>query len=232
MRRRIDSRGALGQGLLSRIPQGRRRALLLLSPFILLGTAYLLHRPVLSAVAHALIVSDPPARGDLIFLLNGRPSTRPVHAAALYHRGTAPRIVLAQVARDPAEVLAACEDQTSAAVLVLRRLDVPSSAITVLTQARGVSSTHEEAQALRAYLRQSPVDRIVVVTSGYHTRRARWWLRRELGDSIRLIMSPARDTRFDESNWWTTEAGLIAINNEYLTWLHNLLYRRSSRSGN
>jgi uncharacterized SAM-binding protein YcdF (DUF218 family) len=71
-----------------------------------------------------------------------------------------------------------------------------------------------------------------VVTSGYHTRRTRWWLRRELrGIPVQLSMQPVRDTRFDETDWWRSEEGLIAINNEYLTWIHNLLRRRAGPAG-
>jgi uncharacterized SAM-binding protein YcdF (DUF218 family) len=197
---------------------------------LLLGlTVVLLHRPILRGVAGALVVEDAAAPVDFVFLLNGRPSARPFHAATLYHRGLAPRVVLAQVSRNPAESLGICDDQTAAALAVLRRLHVPDSAVTVLSTPRGVTSTQEEAHALRAYLQRNPADRILVVTSGYHTRRTRWWLRRELGDMpVRLLMWPVRDTRFDESDWWTTEEGLIAINNEYLTWVHNLLRRTAS----
>lgn len=205
----------------------QRAVLVALAALLLLALgAYLLRRPLLTAAARALVVRDSAAPADLILLLNGRPSQRPVYAAQLYRERLAPRVVLAQVAPTPAAALDVCEDHTEVALRLLRRLGVPDSAIVVLRTPGGVTSTQDEARAFRAHLRRHPARRVLVVTSPVHTRRARWWLRRELrGLPVTLHMLPARDPRIDETSWWQSEAGLIAVTNEYLTWAHNLLAR-------
>ena len=65
---------------------------------------------------------------------------------------------------------------------------------------------------------------MVAVTSAWHTRRARWTLRRELdGVRVDLRMAAAPDDRFDDSNWWTREAGFLAYVTEMLKFMHTLL---------
>jgi hypothetical protein len=38
------------------------------------------------------------------------------------------------------------------------------------------------------------------------------------------MMAPAQDSRFNERNWWTVEAGILAYVEEYLKWIHNVIY--------
>jgi uncharacterized SAM-binding protein YcdF (DUF218 family) len=88
----------------------------------------------------------------------------------------------------------------------------------------GVTSTQDEGRVLRDYLREQPAQRVIVVTSAFHTRRARWTLRRELrGVEADLRMAAAEDDRFDASNWWTREAGFLAYVSEMLKFVHTLL---------
>ena len=56
-----------------------------------------------------------------------------------------------------------------------------------------------------------------VVTSDYHTRRARWAVRhvlQDLGDQVCLVSAPSE--RFAASDWWRRETGFVAIAGENL----------------
>ncbi|CAN5879460.1 hypothetical protein BH23GEM5_BH23GEM5_27650 [soil metagenome] len=107
---------------------------------------------------------------------------------------------------------------------ILQQEGVPDSAITMLDMPGGVTSTQDEGRVLRDSLQKHPAQRVIVVTSAYHTRRARWTLRRELsGLQVDLWMAAGADDRFDESNWWTREAGFLAYVSETLKFLHTLL---------
>jgi uncharacterized SAM-binding protein YcdF (DUF218 family) len=110
------------------------------------------------------------------------------------------------------------------AVRILQHQGVPDSAIIMLRIPGGVTSTQDEGRVLRDYLQTHPAQRVIVVTSAYHTRRARWTLRRELrGVEADLRMAAAEDDRFDASNWWTREAGFLAYVSEMLKFVHTLL---------
>ncbi len=179
--------------------------------------AWALRAPLLTGAARWLTVDDRPARGDFVYVLGGELHTRPFHAARLYRAGVAPRVVLARVRDLPATELGLFPNETDVSVRVLRRLGVPDSAIVVLRLPGGASSTAEEARALRDHLRRTGARRVVVVTNAYHTRRARWALRRGTrGVPAEILMSPARARGFDETDWWRSEEGLITYLNEYI----------------
>lgn len=178
--------------------------------------AYALRRPLLIAFANALTVDDDLVKADLIYLLGGDAHIRPVHAARLYRGGFAPRIIITGNAQQP--------DSTNPVIQLLAIEGVPHTAVMTLQLPPGATSTQDEGRALRQYLQGNSIQRVIVVTSAYHTRRARWTLRRELhGVSVDLRMSAAPDPRFDASNWWQSEEGFVAYLTEALKFVHTLL---------
>ncbi len=85
--------------------------------------------------------------------------------------------------RSPTDILA----------LLLENDGVPRERIIELDHPDGVRSTADEAAALAAFARRTPISRVLVVTSAYHTRRAQWTLERGLeglGVDIRMVAVP------------------------------------------
>jgi uncharacterized SAM-binding protein YcdF (DUF218 family) len=78
------------------------------------------------------------------------------------------------------------------------------------------SNTYTDGEVLARFLAGSPSSRILVVTSGPHTRRTRWVLARVLGDRMRQItlVSVPSDS-VDPDRWWQTERGFLMIVGEY-----------------
>ncbi|MET0400126.1 MAG: YdcF family protein [Longimicrobiaceae bacterium] len=195
----------------------RRAGAAALALLVLGLAAYALRAPLLTGVARLLTVRDPVSRADLVLVLGGELNTRPFHAAALYRRGVAPRVVLVREQQGPAVRQGLYPHRTDVAVRILRRGGVPASAVVVLETPGGAASTADEARALRGYLRATGLRRVVVVTNPYHSRRARLALRRGTrGLGAEILMSPAPAWEFDEANWWRSEEGLIAYFNEYV----------------
>lgn len=194
---------------------------------VVLLLLFLVHVPLLTAVAGFLSIDDRLRPAGLIYVLGGEIDTRPFLAADLYRRGLAPRVVLARVADSRATQLGVMPNQTDATVRLLVRLGVPEHAIVVLRPwPAGVASTTDEAWAIRDLLRRSPSERMITVTSRYHTRRARWMLRRELeGVPVEILMAGAPHPEFSERNWWRSETGLLLVLEEYLKFAHNLIFR-------
>jgi uncharacterized SAM-binding protein YcdF (DUF218 family) len=193
--------------------------------------AYGFHAPLLTSLAGFLVVDDvsvlstdsvQPA--DLIFVLNGEIETRPFHAVDLFKQGLAPQIMIAKVEDSLPVEMELWPNETDVAVKIMRELDVPATDITVLTPAGGVSSTYEEAVSLRQYAEHHEIQRVILTTSAFHTRRARWIFEKELADlAIDLKVSAAPHLKFDKSNWWTIEEGLIYFTNEYIKFLYYLI---------
>jgi uncharacterized SAM-binding protein YcdF (DUF218 family) len=195
----------------------RRLAGAVLALLLLALAAYALRAPLLTGVARLLTVRDPVPRADLVLVLGGELNTRPFHAAGLYRRGVAPRVVLVRERAGPAVRQGLYPALTDVAVTILRRGGVPDSAIVVLEPPGGASSTADEARALRGYLRATGLRRVAVVTNEYHSRRARIALRRGVrGLPAEVLMAPAPAWGFTERDWWRSEEGLVAYFNEYV----------------
>lgn len=185
---------------------------------LLVALATLFRAQILTGAADFLIVNDAPLqKADMIFLLNGDYNTRPFRAAELYQQGLAPEIVIARSLSQPAENLGLVQNETDISVQVMEKLGVPSAKIIVLQVKGGVTSTFDEATALRQFVEGRQMRRILLVTSAFHTRRASWIIQKELsGTGVALEVSAVPYGEFSAANWWKSEDGLIALNNEYV----------------
>lgn len=206
--------------------RGMRGRLFPLALILVVLVGFAFRHPVLVGVASFLEVGEEPVPADLIQVLGGNIASRPKVAADLYHAGYAPRLLLARVQDDQATLQGVFPNETDATRDLLLRLGVPDSAIVVVAPRGGAASTTDDARTLADYLRLHPAERVLVVTSAYHTRRARWNLRKQLrGIPVELRMISARDLRFSANDWWTNEDGLIIYPAEYLKMVHNRIYR-------
>jgi uncharacterized SAM-binding protein YcdF (DUF218 family) len=162
-----------------------------------------------------LDVGTQPAEVDCVLVLGGDVSTRPFVAASLAKLGLARRVLVPRTlgtGRD-IEGIVGLEDELTCEVL--RRRGVPREAITLIGQP--CAHTQDEARALGDYLKASPSVRAAVVTSGYHTRRARWVFRSVLGrtaERVSFVSAPWDD--FPRERWWRDPSGASAVLGEYL----------------
>jgi uncharacterized SAM-binding protein YcdF (DUF218 family) len=178
---------------------------------------YALRAQILTGIADLLVVNDPLQPVDMIFVLNGDYNTRPFRASELYEQGLAPIIVIARSEMLPAEKLGLAPNETDISIGVMEQLGVPPEKIVVLPVEGGTTSTFDEAIALRQYIESHNIQSLILLTSAFHTRRAKWIFDRELaGLPVALEVAAVPSYGFDESNWWQSEDGLITLNNEYI----------------
>ncbi len=204
------------------------RATAILFLFAILGLVF--HVPLLRGIARLLIVSDDPTQADAIVLLNGEDS-RALSAAQLYAKRYAPRILIAQAEESPSQSLNIAPNSTEVSVALLVSEGVPRDSIIVLEYGSGVTSTFDEAIAHTRYTHDHQIERVLLVTSAFHTRRARWAFDRMSGRNpeqwkAEIVVVGSPHNGFDESNWWKTERGLVTLNNEYLKLGYYLLTKR------
>ena len=78
------------------------------------------------------------------------------------------------------------------------------------------TTTYDEAIGVAAYLAAHPARRLLLVTEGPHTRRARWIFERVLAaqhTEIAVVSAPTDG--FDYAVWWHSEAGFLFVVSEY-----------------
>ena len=124
--------------------------------------------------ARMLIVSAPLERADIVVVLSGSSTfiERTHLASELYATGRFPRIVLTNDNSQGgwSESLQRNPYFQERARWELERLGVPSSAIETI--ATPVTSTYDEAVALKSFAAAHGFHSILLVTSAYHSRRA------------------------------------------------------------
>jgi uncharacterized SAM-binding protein YcdF (DUF218 family) len=182
---------------------------------LLILLAYAFHPAILTGIADALIIQDELQPADAIVLLNGDYDTRPFRAGELYKQGLAPVILVARAENDPVVDLGLTPNETDVSVGVMEKLGVPREKIIVLPFPGGTTSTYDEAAVIKQYIRATRIQKIILVTSAFHTRRARWIFEKVFaGLPVSLEMAATPEIGFDQTNWWQNEGGLITVNNE------------------
>ncbi len=186
----------------------RRRGIALMVLAVLAGIGWVARRPILVGYASWFRI-DRPHESDALVLLLGGPNHRPSRVAELYKQGLAPVVLLGRSLDRPGHGLS----ETLITLELLERRGVPRSAVVVLPEV--VTSTRDEARAVARYAREHGMRSVTLVTTSFHTRRARWIFRRTIADSeFAIHVAAAREPIYDEEDWYTTDEGLIAYLNE------------------
>jgi uncharacterized SAM-binding protein YcdF (DUF218 family) len=170
---------------------------------------------VLPLLAGFLDVSEPPQATDYVMVLGGDNQTRPFVAAALVKVGLARKALVAKIKRsgDNLDGIVPSDEEMIRSVLV--RQGVPPDAVVMLD--KECASTFDEACALAEFLASEPQSSVTIVTSCYHSRRARFIFRKVMGErSARLHVQSAPADGFNETNWWHFESGCQYYITEYL----------------
>ena len=157
---------------------------------------YLARHPLMRFAGEGLVVEDQLERSDAIILLSDDNfyADRATRAAELYRQNLAPTVVASGVRLRPYAGISELMTHD----LVER--GVPKERVVPFPQ--DADNTREEAEALKTLARQKGWKSVIIVTSNYHTRRARYIFRKVFPGDIKVAMASARDADFDPSNWY------------------------------
>ena len=190
--------------------------------FLLIALLVLVVSPVVAwFAAHILIVKAEVPSADAIVVLSGSSTylERANWAAKLYREGRAPIIVLTDDGLiggwDNREDRNPHYYEMSARRL--QQQGVPADRIQL---APGVAlGTYEESVLVRDYASARNLKRVLVVTSGYHSRRALWSMRRACeGSGIQVGIDSAPPGWQTPSPWlwWSRRWGWKVVGGEYV----------------
>ena len=157
---------------------------------------------MLRAAGGFWVVSEEPAPADAILILgdDDYAADRASRAAELYRGRWAPLVVGSGRFLRP---------YASIAQLMQRDLTergVPAKAVVVFAHSAG--NTQEEAKALQKLAVERHWRHVLVVTSNYHTRRARYIFRRVWPPDYEFRVIAANDRSYDPATWWESRNGL------------------------
>lgn len=149
---------------------------------------------LLFSTSGPFLVMNDPQRADLIVVLAGETDHRPARGLELLQQGYAPKLMLDVPAGEK--------------IFDQKMLDVAQKFVEHLPQHEHISicpiwglSTKSEAQDVTRCIAHIPVDRILLVTSDYHTRRALSTFRNELSGH-QFFVAAAEDPKQFGNHWW------------------------------
>jgi len=156
-----------------------------------------------------LVDADRPEAAEVVVVLGGDVfGARVLKAAALVEQGYAPKALVS----GPVRYFGRPETDLSIPFAVER--GAPREIFEALPL--DVDSTWNEALAIDRELRRRGIGKAIVVTSNFHTRRARELFERYSSGEVQYLFSAAPHPEFDPDGWWQTRAGKKILVIEYL----------------
>jgi DUF218 domain len=174
---------------------------------------------LLRGAAHLWIVSDPVTHADVVAVLGGGIEIRPFVAADLYKKGFVNKVLVSQTVEGRSTKIGGIPGHSDLNRMLLLKLGVPEAAIGMFGEAN--MSTRDEAVALRDWAEQHHVLRIVIPIEIFSARRVRWIFDRVFaGRSVRFVIASFDGPGYTRTEWWKTQAGIIAFQNEIMKYLY------------
>jgi uncharacterized SAM-binding protein YcdF (DUF218 family) len=177
---------------------------------VLCAAVYLARRPILRFAGESWIVDETLDHADAIIVLSDDNfyADRVTRAAELMRDGKAPLVVASGRRLRPYAGIAELmqHDLIERGVAKERILVFPHDA----------DSTREEAEALANFVTEKKWTTVLLVTSNYHTRRARYVFRKIFPGNVQLAVVSARDGDFDPQRWWEKRKSLKYFTREFV----------------
>jgi len=179
----------------------------------LLALLFAGRHPLMRFAGEFWVVDEPAAQSDALIVLgdDNYAGDRAFHAAQLYREKVAPVVVASgRMLRRNSSIAEVMQHD-------LESFGVPAASIVALSHR--AENTREEAEEVARLIRTRGWKHVIVVTSNYHARRARFIYGRVLPANVTVRVSAARDSEFDPSNWWQTRQGQKLFFNELTGYL-------------
>jgi len=163
---------------------------------VLCAVVYWARHPILRFAGESWVIDAPAAHADALLLLGDDNfyADRATRAAELIRHGVAPVVVASGRRLRPSAGIAELLEHD------LIERGVPKDKI--IRFPHDADNTLEEAAALAHLSSERRFHSVIVVTSNYHARRARYLFDKAFPPSISVSVAGAHDGDFDPQHWW------------------------------
>lgn len=163
---------------------------------LLCAIVYFARHPIMRFAAESWVINEPAQRADAIIVLSDDNfyADRATRAAELSRQQVAPVIVASGRRLRP-----------SAGIVELMEHDLIERGVPkekIIRFPHDADSTKEEAEGLAKLAVDHHWKSVIVVTSNYHARRARYIFERVFPSDIAISVASAHDADFDPERWW------------------------------
>jgi uncharacterized SAM-binding protein YcdF (DUF218 family) len=198
-----------------------KKKLLIFTAIILLSL-FIFRASWLGYLGNSLIVNDENGRADVAVVLSTGVDYVPrlLQAAQLYRDRRVKRILIN--GNRKTEAIRKLEQQGFVpackwfenSLRVLEMYGVPREKVWAVS-AEDVFDTVSEAQTIKPFLQKNNINSVLITTSKFHTRRARYVWRKVLGRQDGIYTSAAADDPFNPDGWWKDGRQVKQVMGEY-----------------
>jgi uncharacterized SAM-binding protein YcdF (DUF218 family) len=189
---------------------------------MVIAVLVLTHQVWLGSMGDYLVAREELYPSDAIIVLAGNSIYRSQHAAILYRRGLAPRVI---VSNEPVRTHGFDSTWLDLRRLGLIQMEVPDDAIVPIEQVSG--STHEEALHSRDIMMSHGWHSAIVVTDPFHTRRALLTFQSVFNPAgLTVSPAPAEGSKYQTEGWWRDPDRGIRVIQEYIKLPYYLVKRQ------
>ena len=135
----------------------------------------------------------------IVAVSGGKTHIRAAEAIQLYKDGWADYLIFSGAAKDE-------DGPSNAAVMRRQAIEAGVPAQSILTD-ESSRTTHQNAKETAEIIQENNINRIIVVTSPYHQRRAGLEFDRLTGESVHVLNHPASHDPDWGAFWWLTPRG-------------------------
>lgn len=204
-----------------------RRTIWILITLVLMTFAFVFSGAFFRIIGDMVVIDDRPPLSDAVVVLNTGIEYYPrlLQAADLYRQGKAEYIVIngnrkTDALRDlEARGFKTCCPWYSDSVSILTMFGVPDGKIIPIS-IEDAYDTVSEAEAVGRELIKKKWTTVIITTSKYHTRRAKFIWQKMFGKQLTIFMVSAKTDPYDPHNWWKDGRQIRWLLAEYGAWVY------------
>ena len=203
------------------------RRMWILMPLALMAFVILISGSLFRIMGNMIVVNDTPPPCAAAVVLNSGIEYYPrlIQAADLYRRGLVANVVIngnrkTDALRELERMgFKPCCPWYSDEVSILTMLGVPVAKITSISNEDAYDSV-SEAEVVGRKLIKRKWAAVIITTSKYHTRRAKFIWQKMYKNRITIFMVSAKTDPYDPDNWWKDGRQIRWVLAEYGAWLY------------
>jgi uncharacterized SAM-binding protein YcdF (DUF218 family) len=198
------------------------RRMWILVPLALMAFVILISGSLFRVMGDMIVVNDQPTPSDAAVVLSSGVEYYPrlIQAADLYRTGLAANVVIngnrkSDSLRDLEKMgFKRCCPWYSDAVGILTMLGVPEDKI-ILVSNEDAYDTVSEAEVVGRELIDRKLTTVIITTSKYHSRRAKFIWQEIYGQQLTIFMVSAETDPYDPNSWWKDGRQIRWVLTEY-----------------
>jgi uncharacterized SAM-binding protein YcdF (DUF218 family) len=203
------------------------RSIWILTALALMAFLFVFSGAFFRMLGDMVVIDDRAPSSDAVVVLNTDIELYPrlIQAAELYNQGLAENIVIngnrkTDTLRDlEAKGFKPCCPWYSDSVSILNMFSVPADKIIPIS-IEDAYDTVSEADAVGHELIKRKWKTVIITTSKYHTRRAKFIWQKMFGKQLSIYMVSAKTDPYDPHSWWKDGRQIRWLLAEYGAWIY------------